>query len=572
MITLLDIVFDTSAILLIALLAMPLLRRSTAALRHWVLASALFCGALAPVAEMALPEWRLPVAVSLDAVALPWAGPALSVNPTGASRSPIPSPLAVAAKAPASIPWSLTQVAIGIWTAGVAVSLAILAAGLVRLWQLTRRATITNDIRWIELVDHLRQAYGIRSRISILESKSPGLLLVWGWRRPTLIVPASARAWDRERLVTVLRHELAHVRRGDWTTQVCAEVIRSIYWFNPLVWMACARLHVECERACDDAVLDAGTDGPRYAEHLLDIARHLRPRARWTPAPAIVRASTLERRVKAMLDSSIDRRPLTRRTRSFSLAVLLAASATVAALAAAQQFASLTGTIVDTTNSLLPGVTLTLTNQETKAKYEIKSDRNGRYEFVGLPPGTYALESKLPGFAMFRGNVVVSGSAVQQDMMLSVGTLQETITIVGGDVVVRPLTPEQQREREEAKIAEQRRVEEYRAKRAAQASTCAGNPGGSGPAIGGNIRTPSKLRDVKPQFPERLRGSSGDVVLQAVIGTDGRISSVEVVSATHSDFAASTIDAVKQWVFDATLLNCTAIETAMTVTAHYRWQ
>jgi TonB family protein len=571
MITLLDVVFDTSAILLLALLAMPLLRRNTAALRHWVLASALCCAALAPLAEIALPEWRLPIAVWLDEVPLAWSAPAGEANVTAASTSPLPSTRAITPQVAAAAPWSLTKAAIAVWAAGFAISLVTLATGLGRLWHLTRRAAPATDQRWIDLVDEMRQASGIRAPIAIRESASPGLLLVWGWRRPSLILPASARAWDHDRIVTVLRHELAHIRRSDWITQVGAELIRAVYWFNPLVWMACTRLHVECERACDDAVLDAGTDGSRYAEHLLDIARHLRPRARWTPAPAIVRASTLERRVKAMLDSSIDRRPLTPRTRSFSLAALLAASATVATLAAAQQFSSLTGTIVDTTHSLLPGVTLMLTNQDTKAKYEIKSDRNGRYEFVGLPPGTYVLETKLPGFAVFRGNVVVTGSAVQQDMMLSVGTVEEMITIVGSDVV-QALTPEQQREREEAKIVEQRRVEEYRAKRAAQAAKCPATPAGSGPAIGGNIRPPVKLRDVKPQFPERLRGSSGEVVLQAVIGTDGRVTSADVVSTTHAEFAAATIDAVKQWVFDATLLNCAAIDTSMKVTAHYRWQ
>jgi TonB family protein len=571
MMTILDVMFDTSAILLIALLAMPLLRRRTAALRHWVLATALFCSALAPVAKLALPEWHLPAAVAIDQVTLPWTGPAASATPIGVDAEPPPSAAAVTGDAPPSPRWSLADVALTTWATGAASLLGLLGVGLMRLRYVTRRAKRTTSARWIALAESLRASDGIRSRLAIVESAAPGLLVVWGWRRPTLILPTTARAWDDDRVATVLRHELAHIRRGDWITQVSAQAIRAIFWFNPLVWIACARLHVECERACDDAVLEAGVDGSQYADHLLDIARHLRPRAAWAPAPAIVRASTLERRVKAMLDRTIDRRPLSRRARSLSLALLLAASTAVAALAAAQQFSSLTGTIVDPTNGLLPGVTLTLTNQETKAKYEIKSDRNGRYEFVGLPPGTYVLESKLPGFAAFRGNVIVSGSAIQQDMTLSVGTVQETITIVGSDVV-QQLTPEQQRAREEVKLVEQRKVEEYRARRAAQAANCPGNPGGSGPAIGGNIRPPAKLRDVKPIFPEPLRGSQGDVVLRAVIGTDGHVSSVDLVSTTHAAFAASAIDAVKQWVFDATLLNCTAIDTTMTVTAHYRWQ
>ena len=47
---LVDLVLDTSVILLLGLLAIPLLRRRSAAVRHWVLATALCCAALAPLA------------------------------------------------------------------------------------------------------------------------------------------------------------------------------------------------------------------------------------------------------------------------------------------------------------------------------------------------------------------------------------------------------------------------------------------------------------------------------------------------------------------------------------------
>ena len=569
MITVTDVVFDTSAILLLALIAMPLLRKGTAALRHWVLAAALLCAALAPLAETVLPAWTPPMPITLEELPIAWSAPSAAGSIVRVSDAATPQPSVNTP--PLGRNWSLTDLIVAIWMTGIAVSIGMLALGMVRLWQLTRRATSPTDVRWIHIVEQLQQTYGIRRRVDIRESSSPNHLLVWGWRRPTLIMSSSARAWDDDRLIAVLRHELAHVGRGDWLTQIAAETIRAIYWFNPLVWIVCARLHVECERACDDAVLDAGVEGSRYADHLLDIARQRRSRAGWMPAPAIVRASTLERRVKAMLDRTIDRRPLSRGARSVSLALLLVASMVVATIAAAQQFSSLTGTIVDTTNGLLPGVTLTLTNQETKAKYEIRSDRNGRYEFVGLPPGSYLLETRLPGFAVFRGAVTVSGPTIQQDMMLSVGTLEETITILGSDQV-QELTLEERRALEERKAAWAREAEEYRARRAASAAKCPGGAGVSGPTIGGNIRTPSKLRDVKPQFPERLRGLEGDVILQAVIGTDGRVNTVDVVSTTYPEFAESTIEAVKQWVFDATLLNCMAIETAMKVTAHYRWK
>ena len=141
---------------------------------------------------------------------------------------------------------------------------------------------------------------------------------------------------------------------------------------------------------------------------------------------------------------------------------------------------------------------------------------------------------------------------MQQDLTLSVGTVQETITITGGNPGPPP-TAEELQARESRKLEDQQKVEEFRRKRAA--AVRAGPPPSANPRIGGNIRTPAKLRDVKPRFPERMNGTDGDVVLSAVIGTDGNVDSVDVVSATSPEFADSAMEAVKQWQFDATLLN-----------------
>lgn len=113
----------------------------------------------------------------------------------------------------------------------------------------------------------------------------------------------------------MLGHELAHVRRADWLVQMAAEMVRSLYWFNPLLWNACKRLREESERACDDAVLNLGVDGSAYATQLVDLARTFTRRRRSMfpplPAPAIARPSSLEKRIRAMLSIDLNRRPIT---------------------------------------------------------------------------------------------------------------------------------------------------------------------------------------------------------------------------------------------------------------------
>src|SRR5262249_50775290 len=131
----------------------------------------------------------------------------------------------------------------------------------------------------------------------------------WGWRRPRILLPQRAECWPAERIRSVLCHELAHARRCDWVVQVTAELLRSVHWFDPVVWVACRWLRSESEQASDDAALNCGIAGSDYAEHLLEVVRSLK-QSRISPAYALSMAhpSTLERRFSAILNPELDRR------------------------------------------------------------------------------------------------------------------------------------------------------------------------------------------------------------------------------------------------------------------------
>ena len=60
------------------------------------------------------------------------------------------------------------------------------------------------------------------------------------------------------------------------------------------------------------------------------------------------------------------------------------------------------------------------------------------------------------------------------------------------------------------------------------------------------------------------------MLLQALIGTDGRVKNVEVVSPTQPDMEEEAIAAVLQWEFTPTYLNCQAIEVRMFVTVSFK--
>lgn len=361
----------------------------------------------------------------------------------------------------------------------------------------------------------------------------------------------------------VLAHELAHIARSDWVFQLAAEVLRVLYWFNPLLWVACRRLRVESERACDDAVLARGIEPPEYATHLLDLARSLNHGRRcWLPAPAMARPSSLEGRICAMLNSTLNRRPVSWPTRVATVGALLTLTVSVAALLAEQQFYSLSGTALDPTNRLVPNARVILTNPATQAKYEVRTDATGRFEFVGLPPAQYTLEALLLGFAVLKESINVSGN-IDRQLRLRVGSLEETITVT--DATAPPPEPDaatlQKRNEGRLRFAVMQQREQ---------AHCAA--GGAATSVGGRILPPAKLVDVRPVFPENARAGkvSGTVTMTAIIGTDGLVRDVQNVKGPHPDLEIAAAHAVRQWQFSSTLLNCEPIEVDMKVSVSFK--
>jgi beta-lactamase regulating signal transducer with metallopeptidase domain/HEAT repeat protein len=358
-----------------------ILRRAAAASRHLLWSLALASLLMLPPLSVALPAWQWSVFPdgflsheSLSATATPGpaavmrepapaaraeASPSYAVRANDASAasragqnarsfdalhtgttaeadhgSPITSP-SVAAFTESSPPyetrllsnrslWGWIQWMMIGWLAGAALIVAHLFVGVARIWQLARRAETVRDAEWRMLVERLSRRIGLTQTVALRRSARVTMPMACGLWRSSILLPADADDWSRERREVVLLHELAHVKRRDCLTQLMAQVACAIYWFNPLVWMAARRLRIERERACDDQVLDAGAKASDYADHLLDIARSMgaAPSA-LVAAVAIARRSQLEGRLLAILDPRLRRNALNRATVTFIAIVML---------------------------------------------------------------------------------------------------------------------------------------------------------------------------------------------------------------------------------------------------------
>lgn len=235
--------------------------------------------------------------------------------PSSSSSASLPPP----APSRGGVPW--TWLLVATWLGGVVIVLSRIAMGAVRVHMLGRRGWSIERGWPVPLVRRLCTELGIERRVRLLEGESATMPLTWGVVRPVVLLPSTAAEWPAGRLETVLRHELAHVRRLDVMTQLIAEIACALHWFNPLVWLVAKRLRIEREMACDDDVLASGSPPSEYAADLVALARSLRPGAASYAAVAMAQPAYLKDRVHALLDDE-------RRRGGVRVTHALAASAT----------------------------------------------------------------------------------------------------------------------------------------------------------------------------------------------------------------------------------------------------
>lgn len=357
---LVELALRSAVVMLAALAAATLLRRSSSARRHLVWTLSIACLLALPVLTASLPEWPVrwlptwtgkqtapaerdsrPIETSRPTEIVDRSGPMIRIEPDGASTAPAESPIALAPTRSAAvvesraargpIPWLAL-----VWGAGTLLAFVPLAVGLLQLAFLRKNSRPVDEPRPPELLEDVKRQLGVRTPVQLRQSDSVRIPLTWGARRAVILIPSDANAWNESRLRLVLLHELAHVRRRDWLTQLAAHVACAMYWFNPLVWLAARQMRIERERACDDLVLGAGAKASDYAQELIALAAQVaHSRLPALVAVPMARMGALEDRLRGILDIRRSRSALTTMTVLIGTAFAVGAMAPLAMLRAA---------------------------------------------------------------------------------------------------------------------------------------------------------------------------------------------------------------------------------------------
>lgn len=306
---------------LLAAMALWLARRRSAELRYTIAAGTLgllvltFAGTL--------------IWISTGGEPLPVSG-TLAIVPIGEGQSPVSWMVRLRGALGPWIPWLFLA-----WILGFSLRLVQVGRSMVWLYGPCLGDLQPPPAEWLARFESLRIRSRVQAPVRLGLSDQVDSLVVLGWLKPVVLVPAAALlALSPEALEALLAHELAHVRRGDFLANVLQTFAEALLFYHPAVWWLSRRIRQEREHCCDDAAVHACGDPILYASALVGL-EELRSQPNLIPdlAPA-ASGGNLMSRIQRILRPRPSHAPLA------PLAALIPALLLVTALGAATLSAS----------------------------------------------------------------------------------------------------------------------------------------------------------------------------------------------------------------------------------------
>ncbi len=249
--------------------------------------------------------------------------------------------------------------------------------------------------------------------------------------------------------------------------------------------------------------------------------------------------------MKALLDQRLGCSPLSanRALTAVALAIgLLSAAGVRAACRGHGGTGSITVRVHDPVFGIVPDASVTLVDLDTNQKTSARTRVDGTYEFSSIPAGRYQFEVRAVGFQIFKSRVLElsSSGSIDSYVTLQIGRMMQRMTVTGHRLAAPP--PIKRKARKPARI-------------------CVGG--------GQNSRL---IHSVVPVYPpsEERKGVTGTVVLQVIIGANGRIVALSPQSGPDPALIQSAANAIRQWRYTPTYLDCRPIDFPVTVKIIFR--
>lgn len=373
------------------------------------------------------------------------------------------------------------------------------------------------------ILSPLKERIGLRREVHIRLSQSnvePALIGFW---RPVVTIPDTLPAkLSESELEAVILHELAHAQRLDNWTSALAHVLACTFWFYPLLWWIERRLYREREHACDEIVVGSGVAPEEYVAGILKVCRfHLNSGVAGVSA---VSSSNLKKRMEVIMSLSASTR--LPRIPKIALGSLITAM-----------------TIVPVVIGLASPV-MANSQSDNANKRTSKQVNNGGsitcvFASVEYPEGTVIQEDGGPEQMCAR--------VLNATWFFELQGKPDAPRYVGQ--WIRTSKEIRERSRNVVRLPQ---------------PPVAGEVGRV--QVDGNVQSARLVNKVQPVYPALARQArvEGVVRLHAIIGKDGSIEQLEVISGLPL-LQQAALDAVRQWVYQPTLLEGKPVEVDTTI-------
>lgn len=172
------------------------------------------------------------------------------------------------------IQFSIAHIIIGIWILGIIVSAFLLLYRYHRLRRDINLLPEAQDPTVLSRFDRiLAEKHFARSRFHVRESRELSSPFVTGLLHPVIVVPTltlSQQEW-----YYVLSHETAHYLHGDTLYKLLIELLKIVFWWNPLFYLFCDKISIYIEESADLLATEQLDDDSKleYLDCLVHVAK-----------------------------------------------------------------------------------------------------------------------------------------------------------------------------------------------------------------------------------------------------------------------------------------------------------
>jgi beta-lactamase regulating signal transducer with metallopeptidase domain len=192
--------------------------------------------------------------------------------------------------------WPLEVIVVGVYLLGVAARFCWLALGLLSLARL-RQSAMPVEPRAPSVDD---AALLVGTDAEFLVSPKVVRPVTFGIRRPVVLVPLGFASFDPGQQTAIAAHELLHVGRRDWVRTIGDELLLSVLWFHPLLWVLVEQIRLSTEQLVDREVVRLVGARKPYLEALLKLAA-AGPTPMLQPASLFLKHGHLAQRVALLV-------------------------------------------------------------------------------------------------------------------------------------------------------------------------------------------------------------------------------------------------------------------------------